>query len=241
MKMHELVTNYIKLENNLYLPFYIYNKLSLLNSDMSNMHKLVQFYNTRMFYSSIKTKIFKFIISLFDVECELWSNPFICIRPFCSNGEIDKIYGGIDPLDGEFDPKTIKSMILVDQRPNIDSLPSHIDHSNSDNIFSQKMASSLEIISRNRTSNLTLIIVTLNIIHLPKLNTNSIKIHSFNVSNMYIYFIQTQSGYKHISPSNTKIDILASFIKNKEANFQTHSTKANHIILGASKRVNKVK
>lgn len=237
MQMHELVTNYVKLEKDLYLPFYIYNKLTLFNSDMNNMHKLVQFYNTRMFYSTIKTKIFKFIISLFDVECELWSNPFICIRPFCSNGEIDKIYGGIEPLDDNFDPKTIKSMILVDQRPNIELLPSHIDHSNSDNIFVHKMISSLKIISRNRTSNLTLLIVSLNIIHLPKLNIDpSIKIHSFNVANMYIYFVQTQSGYKHISPSNTKIDILASFIKNKEANFQTHSNKINHIILGASKR-----
>lgn len=232
----QLNINYVKLDNNLILPYYIYNKLLILNSDTNNMHKLISYYNTHIFYTSIKTKILKFAINLFDVDCELWSNPFICMRQFCSNNDVDSAYGGIDPLH-KLNPEKSKKKcaLLVDQRPLIDAVPKNIDCTHTNAIFSSKLKYAIQLVINSPTSYpFTLVVASLNQITFPSLPSN-VKLNSFNINNnMFLYFVQTLAGYKHVTPSNTKIDILISFVRNKEAvsNLQT-KIKQNHIILGS--------
>lgn len=236
----ELSTNYVKLDNDLLLPYYIYNKLNALNANINDIYKLVKYYNKHIFYTSIKTKILKFAINLFDVDCELWSNPFICIRRFCSNNDIDNNYGGIESIENlDIERSDIKCMLLVDQRPPIDTIAANIDHKHTDSVFKNKLKYSIEYILKaaNKNKQLTLIVLSLNKIEYSfNNNIKNIKVARYEASNIFVHFIQTQLGYRHITPSNTKIDIFTSFIRNKEAlNIQTIMTNANKVILGGKK------
>lgn len=251
----QLNVNYIKLDNNLYFPYYIYNKLLILNSDTNDLKKLISYYNTNIFYTSIKTKILKFAANLFDVDCELWSNPFICIRQFCSNNTIDFAYGGIESIEN-FNPQNLekKCAILVDQRPDMKTIPSDINCDQTNHLFKSKLKNAFNILKKLPSSYpFTLIIMSLNKIDnlfsstegniqasqkCSRLSSaSSIQFNQFNINNnLYIYFFQTSEGYRNITPTNTKIDILISFVKNKESvsNLQIN-TKKRQIILGRNK------
>lgn len=230
--------NYVQFGEQTALPFYLFDKLYKLNTNIELMQNVTKYYDhSRIFYSCIRTKTLKFIITLFKIECELWSNPFIaCARAFCSNEEvIDRPYGGIQPLTKLDMPMTC--MLLVDQRPSIVDIKGlTLEQSNKD-AFTHKLDAALNLVTSHANDNVTLVVATYNDdVKLPpsiRRQSSTIKTHSYNVTGtLWLHFVQTRLGHAHVTPSQTKIDILKSFIENKEANFRTHTRRTRQIILG---------
>lgn len=228
--------NYIIINKDVYIPFYIYERLIKFNSESSKLVELIRYYNENIFYSIIKTKLLNYIITLFNVDCELWSNPFICLRPFCSNVDIDKHFGGIESIDS-LEIRKFQSLLLVDQRPNIETnLMSNIDHAHTDEYFIKCLQKIIVKIENFHEKNISLIVVSYNKIILPVNVSKMIIINKFSIdNNIYMIFIQTRLAYRSMTPTNTKIDILRSFIRNKYVNVQVHQRKINHIIINSKK------
>lgn len=232
-----LVNNCVKIDNKYIIPLYIYNKLysECKDTDKNKYISLLLNKYTSSIYSFNKPKLLYFIISIFNIKIELYSNPFVNVLPFCSNCDLDLHFNGINNIDS-LDPVQYESMLLIDPRPPIFYLKK-IDHLETDNKINNIINKSINIINNNLNETLSLVILSHYIL---KKELTNIYITKFDIlisdnNILFIYFIQTKNGYNKYKPTISKLNVLKTFIHIKKKNFIKYKYKTKFLILGNKK------
>jgi hypothetical protein len=232
-----LINNSVKIDNKYIIPIYIYNKLYSECKD-KNKNKYISLLLNK-YLSTIssfsKPKLLFFIISIFNIKIELYSNPFINMLPFCSNFDIDLYFNGVNKIE-QLNPIEYESMLLIDPRPPINYLK-NINHIEADKNLNNIINKSINIINNNINETLSLIILSHYII---KNKLDNIHFTQFDIiisDNylLYIYFIQTKKGYNKYKPTLNKINLLKTFIDIKKRNYKKYKSKTNFLILSDKK------
>lgn len=236
----KLINNCIQINNKYLLPFYIYQKLidQCIKDNKSKYITLLLQQYENIIYSFNKPKLLYFIITLFNVKLELYSNPFINYLPFCSNCDIDKYFGGVENIQN-INTKKYESLLLIDPRPPISYLD-NINHDETDFIINNNIKLSIDIIIKNNNDLLSLIIITYYKIEIA---SQLLIINHFNLlldynNYLHIYFIQTNKGYNKYKPTITKFNLLKSFITLKKKHFNKYKYKTKFFIIGTKNKVN---
>lgn len=239
----EIVNNYVKFDSNNFIPYYIFNKLSeQYTSDnlINDITEIVKAYRTCAFYYWISDDILNFIVSLFRVNFEVYSNPFINILPFCSNFKIDKLFQGINSINN-LNLVNNNTLLLIDPRPYIDSNQNHFLHVDNDLKINTIINNSINIILKFKHLAVSLIIISQ--LQLSFKIHNELIYNNFDISkkqistqNFFIYFIQSKSGHSNNTPTYTKIDIIKSYISKQITNTNIHQSKIDFIIYGHKKK-----
>jgi len=232
-----LINNSVKIDNKYIIPIYIYNKLYSECKD-KNKNKYISLLLNK-YLSTIssfsKPKLLFFIISIFNIKIELYSNPFINMLPFCSNFDIDLYFNGVNKIE-QLNPIEYESMLLIDPRPPINHLK-NINHIEADKNLNNIINKSINIINNNINETLSLIILSHYIIK-NKLDNIHFTQSDIEISDnylLYIYFIQTKKGYNKYKPTLNKINLLKTFIDIKKRNYKKYKSKTNFLILSDKK------
>lgn len=230
----EMVNNYIRFDDGLSLPFYLYKKLISQCSETNYnkyIHLLINSYNINI-HSFVKPKLLMLMMSLFNVNIELYSNPLINVVQYCSNNDVDKYFGGVAPLES-YRPTDSTSMIFIDPRPSLVHLE-NISTTKNDKLINDKLQKSISLIKNNIDLSLSLIIISYYKLELP--SEFICTLFELNFSDkLYIHFIQTQKGYIQYKPTISKIQLIKSFISSKSQYYKKYKKNIEYYILGSKK------